>query len=150
MTTPEENKQIVERASFDVFTEGDLDIIDELVSDDFVLHDPTSPEEIRGRDGLKEYVQTYRNAFSDLDATMDAIVAEGNTAAVRFTVRGTHTGPLPEAPDLEPTDREIEVAGMEFDRIENGQLVETWQIFDALGLLQQLGVAPAEETTTSD
>lgn len=145
MTALEENKELVERASFDVFTEGDLDIIDELVSDDFVLHDATSPEEPRGRDALKEYVQTYRDAFSDLDASMDMVVAEGDVVAVSFTVRGTHTGRLPEAPDLEPTGKEIEIAGMEFDRIEDGQLVETWQIYDAFGLLQQLGVGPTEE-----
>lgn len=111
-----------------------------------MLHDATSPEEIRGRDEFKEYVRTYRNAFSDLEATMDTVVAEGDLVAVSFTVRGTHSGPLPEAPDLEPTGREIEVVGMEFDRIEDGQLVETWQLYDALGLLQQLGVVPAEGT----
>lgn len=149
MATAEENKRLVERASFDVFAEGDLDIIDEAVSEDYVLHDPTTPEEIRGREAFKEYVRTYRDAFSDIDITTDDVVAEGDTVAVRFTIRGTHTGTFPEAPDLEPTNREIEVVGMEFDRIREGQLAETWQIFDVFGLLQQLGVAPTEEPTTS-
>lgn len=148
MATPEENKELVEQASFDVFVEGSTDRLDELLTDDYVLHDPTSPEEIRGRDAFKEYIQTYRNAFSDLDATIETIIAEDDLVAVRFRVRGTHDGPLPEAPDLEPTGREIEIVGMEFDRIENGRLAETWQVFDALGMLQQLGVIPSEELPT--
>ncbi|WP_227380489.1 ester cyclase [Haladaptatus halobius] len=145
MSTPEENKELVERTSFEVYTEGNVDLIDEMVSDDYVLHDPTSPEEVRGPDGLKEHVKTYRDAFPDLDATIESLIAEDDLVAVRFVTRGTHEGPLPDLPDLEPTGKEFEVTGTEFDRIEDGKLAETWLMFDTLGFMEQLGVIPSEE-----
>lgn len=148
MSTPEENKELVERASFEVFNEGNTDLLDEVVTDDYVLHDAASPETIRGRDAFREYVETYRDAFPDLNATIDSIITEENLVAVRFTVRGTHEGPLPDVPELEPTGKEVEVVGMEFDRIENGRIAETWQVYDALGLLRQLGAFPSEEFPT--
>ena len=148
MESSEENKKLVERASFKVFNEGNVEILEEVLADEFVLHDSTSPEEIRGREAFEEYIRTYRNAFPDLDATIDSIVAEGDLVAARFTVRGTHEGPLPEAPDLKPTGTEIEISGMEFDRIENNRLAETWQAIDVYSLLGQLGVIPTDESST--
>lgn len=144
MATTQENKELVERG-FESFAEENLDRIDELMADDYVLHDPTVPEEIRGRDAFKEYLQSYRTAFPDMTVTIDSMVAENDLVAVRFRVRGTHEGPLPDAPDLEPTGKEIEVVGMEFDRIENGRVAETWQMFDLFGMFQQLEILPTEE-----
>lgn len=144
MSIAEENKKIVERCTIATYNDGNVESIDELVHDDFVLHDPESSKEIRGRDGLKEHVETYRSAFPDFDCTVESIIAEDDLVAVRFTVRGTHEGALPELPDREPTGREIEVAGMEFDRLEDGKLVECWLVYDSLGLMQQLGAASLE------
>lgn len=144
MTTPEKNKEIVERASFESYSEGNMDIIDELVSDDFVLHEsfPLLPEETRGRDGLKEHVEVARSAFSDASYTMEHMVAEDDFVAAHYTLRGTHDGPIPGL-DLAPTGEEFEIIGMEFDRIEDGKLVETWYLLDTLGFLQQVGALPA-------
>lgn len=147
MSTPEENKEIVERGSFDVYEKGDLELIDELVSEDYVLHDPNWPEEIRGRDGFRESVETIRNALPDLSVAIEHVVAEGDLVAVHYTFRGTHEGPIPEL-GLEPTGEEVEVVGMELDRIEDGKLAETWLVNDNLGFLQQIGAVPAEETPT--
>ena len=140
----ERNREIVERVSFEPYVTGEMDAIDEMVSEGFVLHDPLSPEEIRGPEGLKEYVETFRTAFPDLQATMEDIVAEDDRVAVHWTVGGTHEGPIPDL-DLEPTGKTFEIAGMEFDRIEDGKLAETWLMYDSLGFMHQLGVIPTEE-----
>jgi steroid delta-isomerase-like uncharacterized protein len=144
MTTPEENKELVERGSFDVYEEGELELVDELVSDDYELHDPSWPEEIRGRDGFKQSIETIRNALPDLSISIEHMTAEDDLVTVHFTFRGTHEGPIPEL-GLEATGEEVEVVGMEVDRIEDGKLAETWVVNDTLGFMQQLGVIPAEE-----
>ncbi|WP_224334218.1 ester cyclase [Haloprofundus halobius] len=147
MTTPAENKEIVQRTSFDLFTEGDMDVIEELVSEDYVLHDPDWPEEVRGRDGLKTYAETLREAMSDLSFEYDHMAAEGDLVAVHFTCSGTNEGPIPEL-GIEPTGNEFTVTGMEFDRIEDGKLAETWVVFDTIGLMEQLGMTPEGATST--
>lgn len=144
MPTREQNIEIVERGSIEVYEKGNLDVIDEVVSEDFVLHDPLTPEEIHGRDGLKDYVEANRDAFPDLNITIEQLVAEDDLVAVHFTFRGTHEGRIPDL-DLEPTGAEIEIIGMEFDRIEDGKLVETRLLYDTLGFMQQVGAIPAEE-----
>ncbi|WP_331234165.1 ester cyclase [Natronorarus salvus] len=140
----ERNREIVERVSFEPYVTGEMDAIDEMVSEGFVLHDPLSPEEIRGPERFKEYVESFRTAFPDLHLTTEEIVAEDDRVAVHWTVGGTHEGPIPNL-DLEPTGEEFEISGMEFDRIEDGKLAETWLVYDSLGFMQQLGVIPTEE-----
>ncbi|WP_306052124.1 ester cyclase [Natronococcus wangiae] len=141
MTPTEENADVVIRASFETYTEGATEEIDELVSEEYVLHDPTSPEEIRGREEFREHVESIRSAFPDLSATIEHIVAKDDSVAVRFTVRGTYEGAesLPGL-DVEPTGESFEIDGMEFDRLEDGMLAETWLSLDTYGLMEQLGV----------
>lgn len=141
MTPSEENKELVKRASFEPYTEGNVDAIDELVSERYVLHDPTSSEEIRGREGLREHIESLRNAFPDLSATIEHAVAEDDLVTVHFTTSGTHEGPVPGL-DLEPTGETFEISGMELDRIEGGKLVETWLVYDTLEFARQLGAIP--------
>lgn len=142
-TGAESNTELVERCSFDPYTTGELDAIDEMVSENYVLHDPTEPEEIRGREGLKTHVESLRTAFPDLSASIEALIAEDDLVAVRFTTSGTYEKRLPGL-DVEPTGETFEISGMEFDRIENGELVETWLAYDTLGFAQQLGAIPED------
>jgi predicted ester cyclase len=137
MATPEDNKEIVRRTSFEPYAGGDMDVIDELVSEEYVLHDPNWPEEIRGRDGLRRHAEALRSGIPDLSFSIDHMTAEGDLVSVHFTARGTNEGSIPEL-GIEPSGREIEVVGMEFDRIEDGKLAETWIVIDALGLMGQL------------
>ncbi len=69
MTIAESNEELVERVSFETYTEGNVDAIDELVSEEHVLHDPMSSEPIRGREGLKDHVESLREAAPDLSGT---------------------------------------------------------------------------------
>ncbi|WP_440763948.1 ester cyclase [Natronorubrum sp. DTA7] len=140
MTT--ETRSLVRRDPEEVWTEGNLELIDELFADDFVLHDPATDGEPRGRDDYREYVETYRAAFPDVEYEVESIVAETDVAALRYTARGTHEG---EFAGVEPTGERVTVSGMEQYRIEDGRIVEMWTSYDALGLFQQLGVVPPLE-----
>ncbi len=70
------------------------------------------------------------------------MTAEGDRVAVRWTARGTQTGEMMEIP---ATGKPTTVTGMFFNRLAAGKIVEGWGNFDALGMLQQLGVIPTPE-----
>jgi steroid delta-isomerase-like uncharacterized protein len=115
-------------------------LIDELVAPEFVGHDPALPQDIAGPDGQREVVSGYRAAFPDLEVTIDDQIAEGDRVVTRWTARGTHTGDLWGIPG---TGKQVTVTGTSIDRNQDGRIVETWSHWDALGLMQQLGVVPA-------
>lgn len=134
-TTAEENKRLARRYPEEVASRGDVSLIDELCSADVVVHSPLG--EVRGREQVKAQIETLRTAFGDFSATVDDIVAEGQTVAMRVTLRGTHEG---EFMGIAPTGTEFEVANMVFTRVEDGQIAERWVHPDILALLRQLGV----------
>lgn len=120
-----------------IWNEGELSFVDELYADDYVLHDPSLPEEVHGPEGYKSYVRELREAFPDLTVSDDAMITEGDTVAIRYSWRGTHEG---EFMGIEPTGKRVEGTGMVFVRFEDGKVREDWIIDDSLGLLRQLGV----------
>lgn len=136
----EANKEIAQRFPEEVATAGNVDLIDELCAEDVVDYSPTW--EVHGRDALKEHLNGFLEAFGDFSATVEDVVAEGDTVAMRVTVRGTHEG---EFMGIEPTGRSFEIGNMVFTRIEDGQIVERWVQPDMLGLLRQLGVEAIPE-----
>lgn len=79
----------------------------------------------------------FRTAFPDLEMHEEAIIAEGDTVAVRYAWRGTHEGELM---GIDPTGTTVEATGMAFVRFENGKRTKDWFCDDTLGILQQLGV----------
>jgi steroid delta-isomerase-like uncharacterized protein len=136
----EENKALVRRSFEEVFNQGNLDAVEEIFAPDYVLHDPTSPEEIRGTEGMRQYVSMYRTAFPDLQQTIEEQIAEGEKVATRLTGRGTHQGELIGIP---PTGNQVEAPGIVINRISGGKIAESWANYDALGMMQQIGAVPA-------
>jgi len=136
----ENNKALIRRVNEEAINGGNLALLDELVGSDYVEHDPNYPQLVRGAEGLKQYFQTFRSAFPDLHFTIEDIIGEGDTVAVRQTGRGTHQGELFGIP---PTGKQLTVTGMTCQRFVNGKPVEIWVNADNLGMLQQLGVIPA-------
>ena len=142
----EENKAVSRRVVEEAISRGNLDVLDDLVDPSYVGHDPASPEEIRGPEGVKQQIQGYRSAFPDLEIRIEDQVAEGDRVASRWSARGTHQGELFGIP---PTGKESRVSGITIDRIQNGKIVESHDNWDTFGLMQQLGVveAPAQART---
>ena len=136
----ENNKALIRRVNEEAINQGNLALLDELVGSDYVEHDPNYPQPVRGAEGLKQYFQTFRSAFPDLHFTIEDIIGEGDTVAVRQTGRGTHQGELFGIP---PTGKQLTVTAMHFHRFVNGKVVESWVNSDSMGMLQQLGVIPA-------
>jgi steroid delta-isomerase-like uncharacterized protein len=132
----QENKAIHRRCIEEIWNKGNLSVVDELIAADWAY----VTENVHGREGYKGWVTMVRNAFPDWHQTIHDQVAEGDKVATRWIVQGTHQGPIWGIP---PTGKKIEMKGMYLVRCAGGQLVEEWCHYDALGMLQQLGVIPA-------
>ena len=136
----EENKAITRRIFEETWNQGKLDVVDEILATDFVLHDPVMPEDIHGPEGFKQFVTMYRTAFPDIHFTIEDQIAAGDKVVTRWSGTGTHQGELM---GIAPTGvRGPGVTGITIDRIAGGKTVETWNAWDALGMLQQIGVVP--------
>jgi predicted ester cyclase len=90
----EENKAIVRRQEEEIHTQGNLDAADEIYAPNYVGHDPSNPEDIRGLEAAKQAAADYRKAFPDLQVTIEDLIAEGDKVATRVRYRGTHQGEL--------------------------------------------------------
>jgi steroid delta-isomerase-like uncharacterized protein len=136
----ETNKALVRREFEEMFCQGgDLDTAGEFYAPNYVLHEPTSGEG-RGLEAARQFAATYREAFPDLQSAIEDQVAEGDKVVSRFSGRGTHLG---ETEDFGPaTGNSVEITGITIDRFAEGRIVEEWTSYDALGLLQQIGLVP--------
>jgi predicted ester cyclase len=70
------------------------------------------------------------------------VISEGDSVVTRYTVRGTHEGEIEEFGP--PTGKQIELQGITIHRIADGKIVEEWERYDNLSLMQQLGLAPEQ------
>jgi steroid delta-isomerase-like uncharacterized protein len=134
----ETNKAVVRRL-FEAFNTGNLSVADEVLANNFVHREPTIGER-RGPQGYKEIVTTYRTAFPDARMIIDEQIATGDTVVTRWTATGTHKGNLFGIP---PTGRQVTCAGVLISHLQNGKVVEEFEIYDTLGMMRQLGVVTA-------
>jgi steroid delta-isomerase-like uncharacterized protein len=142
----EENKALTRR-SWLIVSEGSLetlgDVLQEVYADDIVMHEPD--EDVRGIEGLKQFVSMIRSALPDLRITLEDDIAEGNKVVSRWGAQGTHQGELM---GIAPTGNHVAITGITIHRIENGKIVEEWENWDALGLMQQIGAVASPEQQT--
>ena len=133
-TSIEKNKRIARRFPEEVATEGNIDLVDEICTEDVLDHSPFGDRQ--GRETVKKQIAELHKAFGDFSATVEDGLAEDDRVAMRITLRGTHKG---EFQGIEPTDEEFEIQNMVFTRIKDGKIAERWVQPDMLGLMQQLG-----------
>ena len=134
----EQNKMISRRLIEEGFNKGNLAVVDEVCADNYVNHD-APPGLPPAREGIKAFIGMYRTAFPDLRSTIDEQIAEGDRVVTRWTAQGTNNGSMFGMP---ATGKRMTITGHVIDRIVGGKIVETWNTFDQLGMMQQLGVIP--------
>ena len=135
----ENNKAIVRRLLEDFWNKGNVSLADELFAPNYEHHDASTPDFGRGPESEKKRATLYRTAFPDLRLTIEDIIAEGETVMTRWSCRGTHKGDLR---GIAPTGKQINISGVTVARLASSKMVEGWVNWDALGLMQQLGVVP--------
>ena len=129
----EENKALV-RYFFEASVEEVLSKVDELMAPDFVYH---TDEGDVDRETYKLVNSAVLAAFPDLRYTIDDLIVEEDKAATRWTMTGTHQA---EFNGIPATNKAIKLTGVSIDRLKDGKFVETWNFFDSMTMLKQLGV----------
>ncbi len=132
----EENKAIFRRYVEEVGNEGNLDLADEIF-DRYLAHQADGHAEERGPEDVKRFIGEFHQAFPDFHSEIEDQIAEGDKVVTRWTMRGTHQG---EFRGIAPTGKQITVTGIGIFRFSNGKVVESWDNFDQLGMMRQLGV----------
>ena len=135
---PSENKALVSRFFEEFCNQRRDEVADELIAEDYVSHGPQAPP-AEGPDGVRERVGLYQESV-DGHWNVEEIVSAGDRVVARWTGTGTHRGELM---GIEPTGLPISVEAISVFRIANGKIAEEWTVWDALGLLQQVGAVPA-------
>ena len=142
----EENKALTRR-SWEIVAKGSLETLDdalqEVYADNIVMHEPD--EDVRGIEGMTQFVSMIRSGLPDLRITLEDVIAEGEKVVSRWRAQGTHQGELM---GIAPTGNEVAITGITITRIEDGKIVEEWENWDALGLMQQIGAVPSPEEQT--
>ena len=131
--TRDQNRRNVQKL-FETFNQGDLDLLDELVSPDYI-----GPQGDKGPGGFRAVVLGLRGAFPDIHYTIDDVVADGDRVAVRWHWTGTHQAPFRAFP---PTGKAVSNPGLGIFRLEGGKIVAATLETDRLGFLQQVGAVP--------
>jgi steroid delta-isomerase-like uncharacterized protein len=130
--------ELMQRFYDEVLSQGNVDNLDELVTDDVIDHEafPGQPE---GKDGVRWFAEMMRSAFSDLKVTLGESLESGDLACARVTIAGRHTGEFMGVP---ASDKSFEIESIDIIRIEDGRCAEHWGVTDNMSLMQQLGAIP--------
>jgi steroid delta-isomerase-like uncharacterized protein len=125
---------LVRRMHAELLASRDLDRLGEFFAADFVSHNmpPGLPQ---GIDGVRAFFQLFLDGLSDIEVTVDELVADGDRVAVATTTRGTHAGELF---GVAATGRPIAVTGIDMVRVDGGRIAEHRGLTDTVGLLRQL------------
>ena len=125
--TIENNKSIAQRWLMDLWSKGNLDIADQVLATDYTRHDKEFP--LKGPEANKRIIKAFREVLLDIEFTEDHIVAEGEKVYVRWKARASLR-----------SGKQGEINGTDLLRIVDGKIVESWPLFDALGLMRQMGL----------
>jgi predicted ester cyclase len=138
----EENKANARRFYEEVWNQGNVAALNELMSPSAVAHQ-LPPGVPSGISGFKLYVKAYRVVFPDAHFAVEDLIAEGDKVVVRWTMTGTHKGRLPFLPGMHPTGKRVTLRGLTLLRYgAAGKIAESWANTDPLGLMRQVGTLP--------
>ena len=130
-----DNKQLTRRVLEEIWSQGKLGVIEELIDPLYEGHDPLMGP--LSRDAFRNAVKGYRTAFPDLKLELNAIFGEDNFVTTRWTLRATHLGPFL---GTESSGRSAQVTGISLTELRNGRLVSDYTEWDVAGLFRQLGL----------
>jgi steroid delta-isomerase-like uncharacterized protein len=137
-----ENNKAIVRRFFEALDTGDFDVVAAVCAPNVVVHNSgtADPHDL---EGFKQLAGAFLAAFPGGRHTVEAMVGEGDKVVTRVIYRGAHTGELMGLP---PSGKQVAVLAMTIDQLVDGKIVETWRLFDQIGMMQQLGAIPAPES----
>ena len=134
---PAPRDTIVHRWFEEVWNKGRASAIDEMLAEDAMVYGlAEAGVDVRGPAGFKPFHEKLRGAFPDIHVTVEDTIEQGDLIASRWTVRMTHTG---DDLGVQATGRRVTATGMTIARVRDGKIVEGWNNWDTLALMQQIG-----------
>ncbi len=130
---PARNKAVVERLVRDIVNGGRVELLDEVLAEDFVAHGVGPGPS--GAEGMRRLIATWREAFPDWHDEITEIVAEGDLVVIKISASGTHTGPLM---GIEPTGEAVRWGMIEMVRLSGGRITEQWGYSDFSEVIRHL------------
>ena len=134
----EENIQLMRRWFQEVWNEGQMETVYDLLSPDSVARGQRGAEaEIRGPEEFEKFAREIRGAFPDMKMTVEDVFGVGDKVVLRWSATMTHTG---DGLGFPASGRTVRSRGISIARIVDGKIVEGWDNWDQLGMLEQIGV----------
>lgn len=140
--TSTENLQMMRRWFQEVWNEGKVATIHELLSPNAIGKGQTGQGEIHGPADFVPFVERIRGAFPDIQITVEDGFSVEDKVVVRWSAAMTHTG---DHLGMPATGKPVRVTGITIARIRDGQIIEGWDNWDQLGMLQQIGASQHPE-----
>ena len=132
----QKNKDIIRRVFEQIWEGGNLDVLDEIDSPEIILR-YSVPGADASLEAVKQMTFAMFDGFTERDARIEDLIAEGDKVVERWSFAGKHTG---EFMGLPPTNRTLSFSGISIIRMAQRKIVEAWDQIDSLGLFQQLGL----------
>ena len=130
-----ENRELIRTYFDEVWNKGMVELLDELLTPDYINHTPSSPNPIAGPEGLKPIVLEMRKGFPDLHYEIEDLIITPHRIVARTIVSGTHIGKLW---GMQPTLKKFKISQINIEYIEDGKISEHWRVTDEHALLNQL------------
>jgi steroid delta-isomerase-like uncharacterized protein len=134
-----DNNAIVRRLYEEVWNKRNLEVVNELISPSHALQGPNFSGSSIGPEAYKRQVLRFLEGYPDLRWTIEDIIAEKDKVVACWTMSGTHNGNYM---GVSATGKKVSVDGMTIHHIVGGKIMDSHSIWDSLGMMQQLGVAP--------
>ena len=141
----QENIAVSKRGLEEAFNRGNLAVIDEDTTEDFVNHDPIMGDQ--DQESSKQQIAAYRQAFPDIHITIEDSFAAGDKVVIRWSGQGTFEN---EFMGLKPTHEVGDtIRGITIDRYEGGKIAESWTQWDTLTFMRNVGAVPDEAAASA-
>lgn len=138
-----ESETVLRRWFAEVWNARELDRIQELWAPDGIAYGLAEggADDVHGPEEFRRFIETMLGEFDDFQIDVQDVIAGGDRAAARWVAQGNYRGAAL-APDAANGQR-VRITGMTMARVANGQIVEGWNNWDIMGMMQQLGAPPA-------
>lgn len=137
----EEYKAFIYEGIEEMWQRKNLAAMGRYFATDVVAHSPIHPRPLRGHQETAELFELIQTAFPDCTVEINDMIGEGDKVAVRWTIRGTHTG---EYVGFPPTGRRVAWREVVIYRFADGKAQELWLMPNVAGVMQQIGAVPDE------
>jgi steroid delta-isomerase-like uncharacterized protein len=138
---PEANIALAKRWFEEVWNKSRRDAIDEMLAPEALIYDGGVPT--RGPDGFKSFFDRMQSSFSDIRVTIEDAIAHGDRVCLRWSCAMRHTG---SGLGMPATGKRVAITGISIVRVAGGRLVEGWQNWDMMGMMQQIQDTPMAPT----